>query len=199
MADLSVVTASLPYEGRGLRSAGWWGMLCLIATEAILFVYLLFSYAYLGSQASGHWPPYGNPSLALALPDTAVLLGSSFVLGWGQRAFRQRGAIGALRIALLVTFVMGAVFVAVQALEWRGKPFTLDQDAYSAAYFTLTGIHMAHVVLGLAVLLALFVWSFTDRLGGRSQHVTLGALYWHFVDVVWIFLFTTIYILPRLS
>lgn len=199
MADISISPSTLPFEGRGLRSAGWWGMLCLIATEAILFVYLIFSYAYLGSQAQGRWPSTGDPSLLLAGPDTIVLLASSLVLVWGVRAFDRRRADGRLRTALAVTLLMGAVFVAVQGLEWHNKPFKLGDNAYSAAYFTLTGIHMMHVVAGLIILAALLVWSFMGRLGGRGEHLMLGALYWHFVDLVWIVVFTTIYILPRLS
>ena len=63
MADVTATSDILPIEGKGLRSAAWWGTLCLIATEAILFVYLIFSYAYLGSQSQGPWPPNGAPRL----------------------------------------------------------------------------------------------------------------------------------------
>jgi cytochrome c oxidase subunit 3 len=104
-----------------------------------------------------------------------------------------------LRLALIVTFLMGVAFVAVQGLEWRNKPFGFDASSYSAIYFTMTGIHMAHVAVGLVILAALFVWSLAGRLGGRHQHLMLGALYWHFVDAVWIVVFTTIYLVPRLS
>jgi cytochrome c oxidase subunit III len=199
MTDVTVTTAKLPAEGKGLRSSAWWGMLCLIATEAILFVYLIFSYAYLGSQSQGSWPPTGPPSMLLAGPDTIVLLASSFVLLWGVRAFDRRRASGVLQIALAITFLLGAVFVAVQGLEWRNKPFRFDASSYSAIYFTTTGIHLAHITVGLAILAALFVWSLMGRLGGRHQHLMLGALYWHFVDAVWIVLFATIYLVPRLS
>jgi cytochrome c oxidase subunit 3 len=199
MADVAATATNLPLEGKGLRSASWWGMLCLIATEAFLFVYLIFSYAYLGAQSPGRWPPTGPPSMLLAGPDTIVLLASSFVLLWGVRAFDRRRAGGVLRIALAITFFMGVVFVAVQGLEWRNKPFGFDASSYSAIYFTMTGIHMVHVAVGLVILAALFVWSLLGRLGSRHQHLMLGALYWHFVDAVWIVVFTTIYLVPRLS
>jgi cytochrome c oxidase subunit 3 len=199
MANITASAADLPLEGKGLRSASWWGMLCLIATEAILFVYLIFSYAYLGAQSPGRWPPTGPPSILLSGPDTIVLLASSFVLLWGVRAFDRWHANAPLRIALIVTFLMGVAFVAVQGLEWRNKPFGFDAGSYSAIYFTMTGIHLAHVAVGLVILAALFVWSLMGRLGGRHQHLMLGALYWHFVDAVWIVVFTTIYLVPRLS
>ena len=199
MADVTATPDTLPLEGKGLRSAAWWGTLCLIATEAILFVYLIFSYAYLGSQSQGAWPPDGAPSLMLAGPDTILLLASSLVLQWGVRAFDRRRARGILRLAIAATFLMGAAFVAVQGLEWHNKPFKFGANAYSSIYFTLTGIHMAHVVVGLVILASLLVWSLMNRLGGRHQHLMIGTLYWHFVDAVWIVVFTTIYLVPRLS
>ncbi len=199
MANLDISSADLPFEGGDQRTSAWWGMMCLIATEAILFVYLIFSYAYLGAQSTGPWPPNGKPSLLLAGPDTIVLLASSFVLVWGMRAFRRRRAQGTLQIALAITVVMGVIFVTVQGLEWHNKPFGLGTGAYSAVYFTLTGVHMAHVVVGLVMLTALLVWSLMGRFQAPNQHLTLGALYWHFVDAVWLVVFTTLYVLPRLS
>lgn len=199
MANIDISPADLPLEGGDQRTSAWWGMICLIATEGILFVYLIFTYAYLGAQNVGPWPPTGSPSLLLAGPDTIVLLVSSFVLGWGLRGFRRGHAPGTLQIALAITLVMGVVFVAVQGMEWRNKPFSLGTDAYSSAYFTLTGVHMAHVVVGLVILLALLVWSLMGRFESPSQHLALGGLYWHFVDAVWLVVFTTIYLVPRLS
>lgn len=199
MANVSAAAAQLPLEGKGLRSTGFWGMLCLIATESILFVYLIFSYAYLGAQSPGRWPPTGPPSMRLSAPDTIVLLASSFVLLWGIRAFDRRRASATLRIALAVTIVMGIVFVAVQGAEWRNKSFSFDANSYSAIYFTMTGVHLAHVAVGIVILAALLVWSLMGRLGGRHQHLMLGALYWHFVDAVWLVVFATIYLVPRLS
>ena len=199
MANVSAAAAQLPLEGKGLRSTGFWGMLCLIATESILFVYLIFSYAYLGAQSPGRWPPTGPPSMRLSAPDTIVLLASSFVLLWGIRAFDRRRASATLRIALAVTIVMGIVFVAVQGAEWRNKSFSFDANSYSAIYSTMTGVHLAHVAVGIVILAALLVWSLMGRLGGRHQHLMLGALYWHFVDAVWLVVFATIYLIPRLS
>ena len=80
MADIHLSETSLPVGGLELVSTRWWGMMCLIATEGILFVYLIFSYAYLGSQSPGTWPPTGPPALRLSAPDTLVLLASSFLL-----------------------------------------------------------------------------------------------------------------------
>jgi cytochrome c oxidase subunit III len=188
----------LPVGGEGTVSTAWWGMVCLIATEAILFVYLIFSYAYLGSQQSGPWPPSGPPSLKLALPNTVILIASSFLLGFGVRAFRQNRDRLQLVLALAGTIVLGVAFVTVQGFEWSAKPFGFTTNAYSSAFFILTGVHMAHVAVGLLMLVMLLVWALQGRFAGAHQeHLPLGALYWHFVDVVWIAVFATAYLVPQ--
>ena len=196
MADIHLSETSLPVGGQELISTRWWGMMCLIATEGILFVYLIFAYAYLGSQSPGPWPPAGPPSLGLSAPDTIVLLASSFLLAWGVR----KGANKARwQLALAGTFVLGTIFLVVQGFEWAAKPFMLKTNAYSAIYFTVTGFHMAHVVVGLLILLVLLGWSFSGRLNRHPECAFLGTLYWHFVDVVWLAVFTAIYLFPRFS
>jgi heme/copper-type cytochrome/quinol oxidase subunit 3 len=190
----------LPVGGTDTVSTAWWGMACLIATEAILFVYLIFSYAYLGSQQDGPWPPSGAPSLKLALPNTVILVCSSFLLGWGVREFRRRRDNGRLALFLVGTIVLGTAFITVQGFEWAGKPFNFSTNAYSAAFFILTGVHMAHVAVGLLMLVMLLVWTLMGRFGhAHHEHLALGALYWHFVDVVWIAVFTTAYLVPQFS
>ena len=87
----------------------------------------------------------------------------------------------------------------VQGFEWAAKPFMLKTNAYSAIYFTLTGFHMAHVVAGLLMLLVLLGWSVSGRLNHHPECAFLGTLYWHFVDVVWLAVFTAIYLVPRFS
>ena len=196
MADIHTSELALPVGGQEMISTRWWGMMCLIATEGILFVYLLFAYAYLGLQSPGTWPPAGPPELHLALPDTLVLLLSSFLLGWGVR----RGVSKArLQLALVGTIILGTIFLVVQGFEWAAKPFTLKTNAYSAIYFTVTGFHMMHVVVGLLMLLVLLGWSVTGRLNHHPESAALGAIYWHFVDVVWLAVFTALYLVPRVS
>ena len=188
----------LPVGGSGTVSTAWWGMACLIATEAILFVYLIFSYVYLGSQQSGPWPPSGAPSLKLVIPNTAILLASSLVVAWGQSRYGRNGNSLQLSLALAVTIIMGTAFVAIQGIEWSEKGIVLSTNAYSSAFFLLTGVHMAHVVVGLLILLMLLVWNLMGRFkGSHHEHVALGALYWHFVDAVWIVVFITAYLAPQ--
>jgi heme/copper-type cytochrome/quinol oxidase subunit 3 len=199
MSEARTLDRTLPVQGQGQVGTPWWGMVCLIATEAILFAYLIFSYAYLGSQHVGSWPASGPPSLKLAVPATVLLLGSSFVLEWGTRAARQ-GRLAAGRLATAITLLMGGGFAGLEIREWMDKPFGLAADSYSSIYYLITGTHLAHVLLGLVALAVLLAWSLMGKLHqGHEQHRALGTLYWHFVDVVWLFVFATVYLSPRLT
>lgn len=195
--EMPLTTSPLPVGGQGRVSTGWWGMLCLIATEGILFAYLIFSFAYLGTQSSSSWPPGGKPSLWLALPDTIVLLASSVTAIFAKRAFAKRRRMP-FQLAWGATIILGVGFVTVQGVEWAKKPFSLNSSSYSSAYFTLTGFHLAHVVVGLLMLAAVLVWSLTGRLRQYHGHVELVSIYWHFVDLVWLCVFATIYLVPWL-
>jgi cytochrome c oxidase subunit 3 len=198
MSSAATLEQTLTVHGQGQVGTPWWGMLCLIATEGILFVYLIFSYAYLGSQHGG-WPPGGPPSLRLALPATILLLGSSFVAEWAKNRARS-GHINSGRLGFALTLAMGSGFVVLEVIEWMGKPFSFSQDSYSSIYFLLTGTHLAHVALGLLALSAVLLWSLSGTLHrGHEQHRALATLYWHFVDAVWLVVFAAVYLSPRLT
>ena len=97
-------------------------------------------------------------------------------------------------------FVMGAVFALVQWMEWHAKPFSLGTSSYASLYFVTTGFHMAHVLVGVIVLGALFCWTALDYFSPRRRlTVSAGVLYWHFVDIIWLFVFTTYYLTPYLG
>lgn len=201
MAEAISRSPRLPLHGRGRVGTPWWGMLCLIATEGILFAYLIFAYAYLGSQGpSVNWPPTGHPPpLLLATVATVLLLASSGTAEWGKRVAR-RGNLGLARLAYALTIALGCGFVALSGKEWSDKPFGLADDSYSSIYFLLTGTHLAHVAAGLIALLAVLGWSLAGRIqAGHDQHRTLATLYWHFVDAIWLLVFATIYLSPRLT
>lgn len=198
MADILEIVQPLPVGlGNKSASSGWWGMWCLIATEAALFAYLLFGYFYLGSQAHGGWVPE-PPKLKIALPNTILLLASSFVLYWGERGIRQ-GRQGRLTAGLAVTLIMGIAFMGLQGLEWHNKRFHLGDNAYASSYFVTTGFHMLHVAAGLLILAVLFACALGNSFSAeRHIPVSIGALYWHFVDIVWLSVFATFYITPYL-
>jgi cytochrome c oxidase subunit III len=201
MADVALMPEQRLLVGSiGYRSAGWWAILGGILTEAALFVFLLFSYYYLAVQPHpGPWPPGGDPSLKLSLPNTLVLLASSVAVWWGEWG-TKRGHRTVQIVGLVCALVLGIVFVGIQYFEWQDKPFGLSTDAYGSLFFTVTGFHMAHVIVGLLVLGAVLVWSVIGYFGPvRHSYVSIGAIYWHFVDVVWLAVFFTFYLTPYLG
>ncbi len=187
------------FHGARARSPGFWGMMLLIATEGSLFAYLLFSYFYLGSMATGPWPPDGPPSLKLVIPNTVLLLLSSGTMYWAESGIR-RGLVGRLRAGLLATLVLGIVFLAIQGVEYSKKHFTPTTSAYGSLFFTITGFHGAHVFVGLLMIAVIALRAFLGHFrGGRHEAVTNVSWYWHFVDVVWLCVFTSLYLSPYLG
>jgi cytochrome c oxidase subunit III len=198
MADLSPFDQPLPVGSDGKLSGGWWGVLALIVTEGSLFGYLLFAYFYLAAQTEQQWPPTGLPDLLLPGINTAILLLSSVCVWTSERCIRKkqtRWAIAAMALAI----VLGACFIGMQLNEWDKKTYGMTSDLYGSLYFTITGFHLCHVMIGVVILLLLLVWIslgyFDDR---RYAAVAIGGVYWHFVDVVWLFVFTSLYIFPYL-
>jgi len=190
---------NLPVGPIRRHGIGWWGAGTLIASEAALFAFLLFAYFYLGATNRPGWLLEPAPSLNLALPNTLLLLASS-VLAW----FGERGILSMKRVQALlgfgIAFLMGAGFAAVQLLEWRAKTYGLGASSYASLYFVTTGFHMAHVLAGLVILAALFLWTALDYFSPRRRLVvSAGVLYWHFVDIIWLFVFTTYYLTPYLG
>jgi heme/copper-type cytochrome/quinol oxidase subunit 3 len=183
----------------GRRGVGWWGVGTLVASEAALFAYLLFAYFYLGATADSGWLLEPNPNLRVALPNTLLLLASSLVAWWGERGvLRQRRAqaLWGFGIACL----MGSIFALVQVHEWQTKTFGIGTSSYGSLYFLTTGLHEAHVLVGVLILAAIFIWTALDYFSPRRRlSVSAGVLYWHFVDAVWLFVFTTYYLTPYLG
>jgi len=198
MAEATYRGEALPVGARGRNSVGWWGVLCLIATEASLFAYLLFSYYFMAVQRGAAWSPDPHPTMKLAGPNTIILLLSSGAAWWGEQGAKQ-GRRGRQLLGLGLAIGLGLVFLIVQGFEWKAKKYSVSSSSYGSLYFTITGFHMAHVVVGLLMLMAVWIWSamglFNPR---RHAPVSLSALYWHFVDVVWLTVFFSFYLSPYL-
>ena len=201
MAEKAQLQTRLPVGALDTRASGWWAMIFTIFTEASLFAYLLFTYYYLAVQphAPGTFPQGGPPSLTLALPNTVVLLLSSVAVGWAQLGI-EHGSKRRLVLGLGTGALLGVIFLVVQYFEWAQKDYGLASTPYASLYFTITGFHMAHVVVGVVMLAALTYWSgrgYFDRV--RFAHIHIGALYWHFVDAVWLAVFFTFYLTPLMG
>ena len=181
------------------RAAGRLGMWTLILTEAFLFGYLLFGYYFMALQHGRDWLPAQPPEFRLAGPNTAVLLLSSAAVWYGERALRRGGRARAL-IGLALGLLLGMLFLGIQLLEWSAKPFGPRSGSYGSLYFVITGFHLAHVLAGLAMLATILLWTSLELFDARrNAPVGIAALYWHFVDAVWLAVFLTIYVTPRLG
>ena len=198
MSEPLTIRRPLPIGSMGQKANGWWGMLALIATEAALFAYLLFSYFFFDVQYGRGWLPEKLPAFRLSGPNTVILLLSSVAVWWAEREARK-GNRARQCLGLAVGLLLGIAFVVIQGFEWADKTFTPFSSSYGSLFFTITGFHMAHVIAGLIVLAALLLWSalgyFDDR---RNAPVTIGAIYWHFVDAVWLAVFFSLYVTPYL-
>ena len=198
MVDATLTRDPLPVGACGKNSVGWWGMLCLIATEGSLFAYLLFSYAYLAVQRGPAWLPEQHPSLALSGPNTVILLLSSVAVWWGEEGVKRQKR-GQHIAGLAVGIVLGLIFLVVQLFEWKTKPFGLTSSSYGSLFFTVTGFHMIHVIVGLGMMMAVLAWSLMGYFSPRHHaRVTVAAIYWHFVDAVWLCVFSAFYVSPYL-
>ncbi|WP_426574595.1 cytochrome c oxidase subunit 3 [Aquihabitans sp. McL0605] len=177
-------------------------MVFLIATEATLFALLLFVDLYLRSNST-RWPPkpVEDPELVLTTIRSVVLIGSSIPVALAARAFARSDQVAARRW-LLVTMAMGTVFLAGHVQEYLKiwPEFTVHTDAYGSIFYTVTGLHALHLIVGLGVLMYVWVQSLRGRYDrvGEPTAATAGVLYWHFVDVVWVFVYVTLYLSVRL-
>jgi cytochrome c oxidase subunit 3 len=119
------------------------------------------------------------------------------VFVWVSERFVRRGKRGMGVLMLLTGILLGTIFVGIQLKEWHDHPYGLTTHLYGSLYFTITGFHLMHVLVGLIVLAFLTLWTalgYFDR--ARSAALTIGGLYWHFVDIVWLFIFATLYLSP---
>lgn len=181
------------------RSYGWYGMVFFLASEAIFFANLIASYLYLRIRLTGMgqpWIPAGAElDKTLPLINTFILLSSSFPMHYAARAITKGNKRG-LTIGLILTVILGSIFLSGQAWEYTHANFTPSTGVFGSTFFTLTGFHGAHVTAGVLFLLICFFRSLRGDFS-KDKHFAVNAveMYWHFVDVVWVLLFTVLYIL----
>ena len=197
VGDADTSFGVMPEGASGRHGVGWWGMVGVIATEAAFFAYLLFGYFYLASQSLNPWPAEG-PGFWLPLLNTVILLSSSVAVAWGERASRT-GRTGRTRWGLGVALALGITFLVLQGVEYSRETASATHDAYGSLFYTITGFHGAHVFVGLIMLTVVLVRALRGHFAsGRAEAVRNAALYWHFVDAVWLAVFTSLYVTPHL-
>jgi len=170
----------------------WW----FLASEITVFGGLIACYIVvrLGSGGWGEATTHLNFSLALA--NTFVLLTSSLTMVLAFAGV-QDGSPKGLRISLLLTILLGLIFLAIKAFEYAGEireGFTPAAGIFWSFYYGMTGLHALHVLAGVAVNSILLIEALGDILRPNEHRVELAGLYWHFVDIVWIFLFPLLYL-----
>ena len=184
---------------RPARAPAWWGMVLFCVTEATLFVYFIGSWFYLRGTITSFAAEGGrHPTLGIPAALTALLLGSSASLVWAERGIR-RGDTRRLSTGLGLTLVLGAAFIALQGVEYAREMHTPQTDAYWSAFYTITGFHGAHVLLGW-LMLAFTLLRHTRHSFSSRQHLMVqnAALYWHTVDGVWLVIVFALYVAPWL-
>jgi len=178
----------------------WWGIVGLILVECVVFSALLASYFYLGFRQP-EWPLPGvdDPELLWPLIGTAFLLASAVSMHYADKAIdsdNQR----ALRRNLIISIVLGAVFLALKIHEYAGKDYRWDSHPYGSIVWLIIGFHATHVVSLLLKTVVVCVLAFRGFFHRANRlALVINGFYWHFVVIVWIPIFLVIYISPRLS
>jgi cytochrome c oxidase subunit 3 len=127
--------------------------------------------------------------------NTAILVTSSFTVHWALQSVRRNNRTG-LQAGLVLTFLMGLTFLLTQFIEYARVGFAPHDNAFTTIFFLLTGLHGAHVFVGLTILLFATIRAFRGHFDSEHFHgVELPGIYWHFVDVMWIVVYATVYIL----
>lgn len=178
------------HHGKGL-----FGFTVFLLSESMVFASFFLAYFAL-RLTTPNWLPAGVSGLAVVKPaiNTAVLVSSSFVIYFAERAL-QRNKLGTFRLLWLLTSAMGTYFLIGQAIEWRGLPFQVTTGLFGATFYLLTGFHGLHVLTGIVLQLLMFGRSFIPGNYNRTHFgVSAASLFWHFVDVIWLVLFSLLYL-----
>ena len=173
------------------------GMLLFIASEVMLFGSFFAAYFFIRVVAQPvEWPPPGfHPPKFVGGVNTIILVTSSFTMHWALQSIK-RGHRAGLQAGLVLTLAMGLSFLVTQMIEYARVGVGPGTDAYWSVFFGLTGLHGAHVFVGLTLLTMVTIRAFRGHYSAEHHEgVELPGIYWHFVDVMWIVVYTTVYLL----
>jgi cytochrome c oxidase subunit 3 len=173
------------------------GIFLFIGSEIMLFGSFFTVYFFdRVVQAPEQWPPEGfHRPWFIALVNTCILVTSSFTVHWATQSIK-RGHRAGLQAGLVLTFLLGLTFLLTQVIEYSRIGFNTSDGAFASTFFGLTGLHGFHVFVGLVILLIMTIRAFRGHFSPEHHHgVEVGGIYWHFVDVMWIVVYVTVYIL----
>src|ERR1700739_3246167 len=185
-------TWNLPYRAKV-------GMACLIIAESAIFTIFVVAYLYyIGRSLTG---PTRREVLETPIFFTVCLLSSSLTIHLASRLL-QRDKRGGFLILWLLTIVLGALFMDGTAREWHRLIYehglTISTNLFGTTYYSLVGLHATHVTVGLLMLTIVLLFGLAGRVGReQSARIDVLSMYWHFVDAVWVVVFTVVYVLGR--
>ena len=197
--SVATVTAFEPELRWGPSARGRLGMYYLIVAEAAIFSIFVVAYLfYLGKSLTGPTP---QQVLRVPVFFTICLLSSSVTIHLAVR-FLRKARTGAFTAWWLLTLVLGATFLAGTALEWRHliyeEGLTIQTNLFGTTYYSLVGLHAFHVLIGLLALSIVFIFALLRKVTSEyAERVDTLALYWHFVDTVWVVVFLVVYVIGR--
>jgi cytochrome c oxidase subunit 3 len=186
-------------ESWKLPSRGYVAMSSLIVAETAIFTIFVTAYLYyLGRDVAGPTP---REVLELPIFGTVCLLSSSFFIVLAEHAIGH-GRMGAFKLWWSVTIVLGVIFLIGTGMEWdkliTHDHLTIATNLFGTTFYSLVGLHASHVIIGLLMLLITLIFALTGKLNAsHAERVKVLALYWHFVDAVWVVVFTVVYIVGR--
>jgi cytochrome c oxidase subunit III len=185
-------TWKLPYRGKV-------GMACLIIAESAIFTIFVVAYLYYtGKSLTGPTP---REVLETPIFFTVCLLSSSLTIHLASKLL-ERGKRGAFLALWFLTIVLGALFMYGTAREWHRLIYehglTISTNLFGTTYYSLVGLHATHVTVGLLMLTIVLLFGLAGRVGReQSARIDVLSMYWHFVDAVWVVVFTVVYVLGR--
>lgn len=181
-----------------LPSRGRVGMAALIIAESAIFGIFVVAYIYnIGRSISGPTPQV----LEVPIFATVCLLSSSLTIWIAERAL-HRGNIRMFGLWWFITWALGVIFLGGTAIEWRKLIYqdglTIHTNLFGTTYYSLVGLHASHVTVGLIGILTVLLFTLSGKVAVRhAERIGVFALYWHFVDAVWVVVFTVVYIVGR--
>jgi cytochrome c oxidase subunit III len=182
-----------------LPDRGTVAMLSLIVAETAIFSIFVVAYIfYIGKSISG---PQPRQVLELPVFNSICLLSSSVTLWIAERGLK-RGAMGAFNAWWALTVILAAIFLGGTALEWKKLIYhdglTISTNLFGTTYYSLVGLHASHVIIGITMLFIVLVFGLMGKVKAEhAKHLEVLSLYWHFVDAVWIVVFTVVYVIGR--
>jgi cytochrome c oxidase subunit 3 len=172
------------------------GMLLFIISEVMIFGAFFTAYFFIRVVNHDPWP-----AIRTVIPEsvaginTAILLSSSITLHWALVSVKKGNRFG-LKAGMLSTFLLGVTFLTVQINEYIHVGFAPKDSAQASVFYSLTGLHGAHVFIGLCLLLMITIRAFRGHYSTEAHRgMEVPGIYWHFVDIMWIIVFTSVYVI----